>query len=297
MHTEMWEHPATRANVALLRARGVVVIEPAVGRLTGADTGKGRLPDPAEIFAVARARAAARPRSRPRRPARRGHRRRHPRAARPGALPRQPLVRQAGLRPGAHRRGPRRAGDADRGERHTADPAGADVVRVGTTEELRKATVEAAAGADVGGDGRRARRLPARHRSPTRRSRRPTTARRRRSSWSPTRTSPPSWARAKPPGQVLVAFAAETHDALENARGKLTRKRADLIVVNEVGVDRVFGADAQHRHHPRRRRQHRRSRRTAERRCGRCGMGPWSPRARAAGRPLWDGVTPRRQRR
>src|SRR6478752_1655441 len=53
MHTEMWEHPATRANVALLRARGAVVIEPASGRLTGKDTGPGRLPDPAEIFALA----------------------------------------------------------------------------------------------------------------------------------------------------------------------------------------------------------------------------------------------------
>src|SRR6476469_8538977 len=45
MHTEMWEHAATRANVAMLRERGALVIEPAVGRLTGADTGKGRLPD------------------------------------------------------------------------------------------------------------------------------------------------------------------------------------------------------------------------------------------------------------
>ncbi len=53
MHTEMWEHPATLANVALLRSRGAVVLEPAVGRLTGADSGPGRLPDPAEIFAVA----------------------------------------------------------------------------------------------------------------------------------------------------------------------------------------------------------------------------------------------------
>ncbi len=43
---------------------------------------------------------------------------------------------------------------------------------------------------------------------------------------------------------MLVAFAAETHDAIENARGKLVRKRADLIVVNEVGVDKVFGADS-----------------------------------------------------
>src|SRR4051812_16849858 len=52
MHTEMWEHAATQANVATLRARGCVVIEPAVGRLTGADSGKGRLPEPAEIFAI-----------------------------------------------------------------------------------------------------------------------------------------------------------------------------------------------------------------------------------------------------
>ena len=53
MHTEMWEHPATQANVALLRSRGAVVLEPAVGRLTGADSGPGRLPEPAEIFAAA----------------------------------------------------------------------------------------------------------------------------------------------------------------------------------------------------------------------------------------------------
>ena len=71
-----------------------------------------------------------------------------------------------------------------------------------------------------------------------------------------------------------MAFAAETHDALENARGKLAQKRADLIVVNEVGVDRVFGADhntvtllgadGMHRH----------LRRTPQRRCGRYDFGP-----------------------
>src|SRR6476659_7551909 len=48
MHTEMWAHPATRANVATLRERGTVVLDPAVGRLTGADTGRGRLPDPVD---------------------------------------------------------------------------------------------------------------------------------------------------------------------------------------------------------------------------------------------------------
>ena len=72
MHTEMWEHPATQANVATLRERGALVIEPAEGRLTGADTGKGRLPDPAEIFELA-ARPARPRRRRPTAGPRRSH--------------------------------------------------------------------------------------------------------------------------------------------------------------------------------------------------------------------------------
>jgi phosphopantothenoylcysteine decarboxylase/phosphopantothenate--cysteine ligase len=50
MHTQMWEHPATRANVESLRSRGYIVLEPDTGPLTGTDTGKGRLPAPQEIF-------------------------------------------------------------------------------------------------------------------------------------------------------------------------------------------------------------------------------------------------------
>src|SRR5579862_3497493 len=53
MHTEMWEHAATQHNVATLRTRGAMVVEPAVGRLTGKDTGKGRLPEPADLFDLA----------------------------------------------------------------------------------------------------------------------------------------------------------------------------------------------------------------------------------------------------
>ncbi|HET8594649.1 MAG TPA: bifunctional phosphopantothenoylcysteine decarboxylase/phosphopantothenate synthase [Intrasporangium sp.] len=53
MHTEMWEHPATQENVATLRRRGAHVIEPAEGRLTGADSGKGRFPEPEEVYAAA----------------------------------------------------------------------------------------------------------------------------------------------------------------------------------------------------------------------------------------------------
>ena len=52
MHTEMWEHPATQANVATLSERGVHVVPPASGRLTGRDTGPGRLPEPEELLAV-----------------------------------------------------------------------------------------------------------------------------------------------------------------------------------------------------------------------------------------------------
>ena len=117
MHTEMWEHPATRANVALLRARGAVVLDPASGRLTGKDTGPGRLPDPAEIAELARLllerpdRAAPRPRG----AARRRVGGRHPRGARPRPLPRQPVVGAAGLRARAGRGAARGHGHARRG--------------------------------------------------------------------------------------------------------------------------------------------------------------------------------------
>ncbi len=59
MHTEMWQHPATQANVETLRSRGVTVLEPASGRLTGADSGPGRLPEPEAIFTAAMALAGA----------------------------------------------------------------------------------------------------------------------------------------------------------------------------------------------------------------------------------------------
>ena len=122
------------------------------------------------------------------------------------------------------------------------DPAGVDIVRVGTTEELREATVKAAADADVVVMAA----APADFR--------PATIATQKIKKSDDGTPEPialvtnpdiaaELGAAKRPGQVLVAFAAETHDALENARAKLIRKRADLIVVNEVGVDRVFGAD------------------------------------------------------
>jgi len=123
-----------------------------------------------------------------------------------------------------------------------SDPAGVSVVRVGTTEELRKATVEAAVTADVvvmaaaPADFRPAEFAPEKIKKAEDGSA-PVIA---------LVTNPDIDAELgerKRDGQVLVAFAAETTDALPNARAKLLRKKADLIVVNEVGVDRVFGQE------------------------------------------------------
>ncbi|MDZ5444542.1 bifunctional phosphopantothenoylcysteine decarboxylase/phosphopantothenate--cysteine ligase CoaBC [Micromonospora sp. 4G57] len=244
MHTEMWEHPATVANVATLRSRGVRVIEPAVGRLTGADTGKGRLPDPTEIFAVAR-RALARGVSAPADLAGR-----HVVVTAGGT--REPLdpVRFLGNRSSGKQGYAFARAAVARGARVTlisanvslADPAGADLVRVGTTEELRKATLEAAAGADAVVMAA----APADFRPATYAFGK---IKKTDDGSAPTIelvTNPDIAAelgRRRRPEQVLVVFAAETGDAEANGRAKLARKRADLIVINEVGPDKVFGAE------------------------------------------------------
>jgi len=242
MHTEMWEHAATVDNVATLRRRGVLVIEPASGRLTGADTGKGRLPEPSAIFELAG------------RVLKRGMNSdlsgRHVVVTAGGT--REPLdpVRFLGNRSSGKQGYAIARAAAARGARVTlvaanvtlGDPAGVEITRVGTTEELRTAVIKAAVDADAVVMAA----APADFRPVT------VAAQKIKKSEDGTpapivlTTNPDIAAElgaAKRPGQVLVAFAAETHDALENARTKLIRKHADLIVVNEVGVDRVFGAD------------------------------------------------------
>ncbi|SCG69899.1 bifunctional phosphopantothenoylcysteine decarboxylase/phosphopantothenate--cysteine ligase CoaBC [Micromonospora humi] len=244
MHTEMWEHPATVANVATLRSRGVRVVEPAVGRLTGQDSGKGRLPDPAEIFAVAR-RALARGVAAPADLAGR-----HVVVTAGGT--REPLdpVRFLGNRSSGKQGYAFARAAVARGARVTlvsanvalADPAGVDLVRVGTTAELRTATLAAADVADaVVMAAAPADFRPADYATGK--------IKKSEDGSAPTIelvTNPDIAAelgRRRRPGQVLVVFAAETDDAERNGRAKLARKRADLIVVNEVGVDKVFGAE------------------------------------------------------
>lgn len=244
MHTEMWEHPATVANVATLRSRGVRVIEPAVGRLTGVDTGKGRLPDPAEIFAVARqvlARGDVAPADLAGR-----------RVVVTAGGTREPLdpVRFLGNRSSGKQGYAFARAAVARGARVTLiaanvslpDPAGVDLIRVGTTAELREATVTAAVDADAVVMAA----APADFRPATYAAGK---IKKSDDGVAPTIelvTNPDIAAelgQRKRPEQLLVVFAAETGDAEANGRAKLARKRADLIVINEVGPDLVFGAD------------------------------------------------------
>lgn len=247
MHTEMWEHAATQANVETLRRRGVVVLEPAEGRLTGADTGKGRLPDPAEIYEVAR-----------------------------GVLERgvggQDLAgRKVVVSAGGTREyldpvrflGNRSSGlqgyalaqaALARGAHVTLvsanvslpDPAGASVVRVETTRELREAVVSASATADAVVMAA----APADFR--------PTAVSEAKIKKADDGSAPAIELEQNPDilaeishdraraGTVVVGFAAETGDAtgsvLDLGRAKLARKGCDLLVVNDVSGGAVFGS-------------------------------------------------------
>jgi phosphopantothenoylcysteine decarboxylase/phosphopantothenate--cysteine ligase len=246
MHTEMWLHPATRENVATLRRRGAIVLDPAVGRLTGADSGPGRLPEPAEIFEAAVG------------VLRRG-----------GAAPdlaalrvvvtaggtREPLdpVRYLGNRSsGLQGYAIARAAVA-RGAEVTLiaanvalpDPAGVEVRRAGTALELREQVRAAAADADVVvmsaavADFR-----PADYAAAKIKKTDDTSAPELRLVQNPHILRELGVERLRA-GQTVVGFAAETgdaaHSALELGRLKLAKYGVDLLVVNEVGLDKVFG--------------------------------------------------------
>jgi phosphopantothenoylcysteine decarboxylase/phosphopantothenate--cysteine ligase len=244
MHTEMWEHPATRENVATLRRRGAVVIEPAVGRLTGVDTGKGRFPDPAEIFELSR-RVLARGVPEPDLAGR------HVVVTAGGT--REPLdpVRFLGNRSSGKQGYALARTAAARGARTTLisanaalpEPAGVDLVTVGTAEELRAAVLAAAGDADAVvmaaavADFRPAAYAAGKIKKKDGQEPEPIALVR-----NPDILAEISARRARP-GQVVVGFAAETDDVLANGRAKLKRKGCDLLVVNEVGERKTFGAE------------------------------------------------------
>ncbi len=242
MHTEMWEHPATQANVATLRARGAIVIEPAVGRLTGADTGKGRLPDPAAIFEVCRNVL---------------------KGVTPDLAGRRVVVSAGGTREAidpVRFIGNRSSGmqgyalarvAAARGASVTLvaanvslpDPAGVDVVRVESALQLREAVLASAVDADVVVMAAAVADF------------RPVAA--SRSKIKKTGDEPEAIHLTKNPDilaelgerrragvtspTVIAGFAAETDDVLANGQAKMARKGCDLLVVNQVGENLAFG--------------------------------------------------------
>ncbi|GAA1450888.1 bifunctional phosphopantothenoylcysteine decarboxylase/phosphopantothenate--cysteine ligase CoaBC [Mycobacterium cookii] len=248
MHTEMWEHPATQANVATLRRRGVVVIEPAEGRLTGTDTGKGRLPDPAEIFELARGvldRGVGAPDLSGLKVV----------VSAGGTREYLDPVRFLGNRSSGLQGYALARAAASRGAHVTLvsanvslpDPAGVSVVRVETTDQLRDAVVAATATADAVVMAA----APADFR--------PTTVSDAKIKKAED-GSAPSIALVQNPdilaeishergraGAVVVGFAAETGDAtgsvLDLGRAKLARKGCDLLVVNDVSGGAVFGSN------------------------------------------------------
>ena len=245
MHTEMWEHPATQANVATLRARGVVVLDPDSGRLTGQDTGPGRLPEPAVIAAAALALVV------PPQPADLAGR--HVVVSAGGT--REPVdpVRFLGNRSTGTQGIALARAATERGARVTLvvanvtlpAPRGVDVVAVETTAELRDAVRHAAATADVVVMAAAVADF------------RPLTAAEHKIKKVVGERAPSIALTTNPdilaelaterlnPGQVVVGFAAETGDddgsVLDHGRAKARRKGADLLVVNAVGLGRGFG--------------------------------------------------------
>jgi phosphopantothenoylcysteine decarboxylase/phosphopantothenate--cysteine ligase len=241
MHTEMWQHPATQDNVATLRRRGVDVLDPASGRLTGADTGPGRLPEPAEIFDAAARLLAGRSVA----PDLAG---RHVVVSAGGTREHLDPVRFLGNR-SSGRQGVALAATARaRGAEVTLVaanvslplPTGVKVVPVVSAAELRGAVRAAAADADAVVMAAAVADFRPRLTSETKI---------KKGEGEPTgidlvRTVDVLAELSARPrlrdGQVVVGFAAETGDAegdvLAHGRAKLARKGCDLLVVNEVGA-------------------------------------------------------------
>ena len=245
MHTEMWVHPATQANVAQLRARGIIVLEPASGRLTGADTGPGRLPDPGAIVDAVK-----------------------------DVLRRKPTNDLAGVSivisaGGTHEAldpvrylGNRSSGKqgvelartaVSRGAHvtlvaahmHVEPPAGVELVQVSSAEDLYQAmhaitadvVVMAAAVADFKPTSEAGKKIKKEHLDADHVSLELTTTVDVLASLVQERAG------STP---LIVGFAAETADhhdhLLELGQSKLARKGCDVLVVNEVGTQEVFGS-------------------------------------------------------
>ena len=259
MHTEMWQHPATVANVATLRLRGVLVIDPASGRLTGTDTGPGRLPEPEEIFAVCRDLLSGVQ----------------------AGLPRLELAgRRVVISAGGTREpldpvrflGNRSSGKQGYALSEVAAARGAEVtlisanvtlpvpqavrlVLVQTAVELGEAVAKAAQDADVVVMAAAVADYRPAHYTDVKIKKTHDDSAVDGDQSAPTIQlvrNPDILAelvasRGSATSPVIVGFAAETgdgkHSVLDLAQEKLVRKGCDVLVANEVGADKTFGQD------------------------------------------------------
>ena len=251
MHTEMWEHPATQANVAVLRARGAHVIDPAVGRLTGQDTGAGRLPEPEQLYAAClailegAASAAGQERGLEGR-----------RVVVTAGGTREPLdpVRFLGNRSSGKQGVAIAEAARARGAEVTliaanleiGEPAGCDIRRVSTALELQQAVTDAAQGADVVVMAAAVADYRPADVSESKLKKDPGDA----GMTLELVRNPDILAglgHAPHDGTLLVGFAAETEPdddrLLELGRAKREAKGADLLVVNRVGWNEGFASD------------------------------------------------------
>jgi len=227
MHTEMWEHPSVVENVAVLRSRGVHIIEPAVGRLAGGDSGAGRLADPETIVSAIRRILGPRDLE-------------GVRVVVSAGGTREPIdaVRVIANRSSGKQGYAVAAEAADRGATVTLVstvglpvPAGVAVVPVETAAEMQEAMERAANDHDVivmaaaVADFRPAQvadgKIKKRDGTP-------------QIVLEATPDILAGLGARKRVGQVLVGFAAETDDLVANATAKLVAKHVDLIVANDV---------------------------------------------------------------
>jgi phosphopantothenoylcysteine decarboxylase / phosphopantothenate---cysteine ligase len=239
MHTEMWEHPSVQDNLALLRSRGVIVVDPQEGRLAGGDIGTGRLADPETILSAIDSALSS-----------------HVRdldglsvLVTAGGT-REPIdaVRVIANR-SSGKQGYAIAEEAQkRGASVTListvdrpSTPGVKIVSVETAQQMLDAVSAHAPGSDVvvmtaavadfrpvqaaEGKIKKHKGIP-------------------EIVLEPTPDILASLGASKPAGQTLVGFAAETDDVLANAKGKLERKNLDMVVANDVSAPGVgFGHD------------------------------------------------------
>ncbi|MBO3725809.1 bifunctional phosphopantothenoylcysteine decarboxylase/phosphopantothenate--cysteine ligase CoaBC [Actinomyces bowdenii] len=267
MHTQMWLNPATRDNVAVLRSRGLSIIDPEAGRLTGADSGVGRLPEPERIVERALALLAPAGADSAAAPPRQALRGRHLVISAGGT--REPIdpVRFLGNRSSGRQGCALAAAAAGLGARVTlvqahvdqslldALPAGVEILAVSTAVEMEAAVRRASGRADAVimaaavADYRPAHVAGAKIKKPARAQADPGAVGGPAPAPIELVENPDILAGlvARPPraGQLLMGFAAETGDdqggVLDHGAAKARRKGADLLAVNAVGEHLGFG--------------------------------------------------------